>query len=72
MIGRFRWEAADSSVHRGVGDEELTPMVPSLVERFVVSEVVGGKLLQLDQLQIRATTGQRIQVESTMALFNAQ
>ena len=69
----FFWSPADSLVHHGTGDGDVDqgPVVPTIVERFYVSLDGTLPLVSLDTLRVRSTTGQKVQMSTGFALYNA-
>jgi hypothetical protein len=69
-LGRFWWEPSDSLVHRGNGATDDGPVASSLVEQFEFAPDADSRLLHLELLQVRSTTGLRVQMSSTVAMHN--
>lgn len=71
--GGFFWRPADSLVHYlSPGGADRGPIVPTKVEKFYVSlDPDSMPLLRVDTLRVRSTTGQRVQLSSGLALYNA-
>ena len=70
----FFWAPGDSFVHHGVGPAgtDQGPVVPTTVERFLVSidPTPGLGLVNLDTLRVRSASGQRITLSTTIGLYN--
>jgi prepilin-type N-terminal cleavage/methylation domain-containing protein len=64
---------SDSLVHSGDGDGSVDggPVVPSHVEQFSIALDATLPLVHLTNLQVRSETGERVQMQSTFALYNA-
>jgi hypothetical protein len=69
----FWLKSSDSLVHSGLGEGAVDegPVVPSRVERFSVALDGTLPLVHLGLLQMRSETGERVQMESAFALYNA-
>jgi prepilin-type N-terminal cleavage/methylation domain-containing protein len=70
---RFFWDPADSLVHHGEGadGDDRGPVMPTMVERFHLSlDASLLPLVSLDTLRVHSTTGQVVQMSTTMALYN--
>jgi prepilin-type N-terminal cleavage/methylation domain-containing protein len=68
-LSRFTWEA-DSLVHLWQGGDDKGPVASSIVERFELAPDT-SPVLHLQMLQVRATNGARVQMHSSMAMYNA-
>ena len=69
---RFRWNPADGFVHLdtlGTQATDTGPVTMSRVERFQL-DTDGQSLVFLRALWMQSTTGQPVQLSSTMALYN--
>ena len=70
----FWWSNSDSLMHEGDGTcaAGQGAMAASAVERFSVTYDNTLKLFTIGLLQVRSPRGQRIQMESSFVLYNAQ
>ena len=69
--GGFAWHAADSLVHSfDATGQDLGPIVPTKVERFVLSTDPVLPILRVDSLRVRSTTGQVVRMSGAFALYN--
>jgi prepilin-type N-terminal cleavage/methylation domain-containing protein len=75
QIGQWQRGDQDSLVHRVVDSlnvvQDYGAVATSVVEQFRFSPDINSKLLHLQLLQVRSTTGQLVQISSTIALYNA-
>jgi prepilin-type N-terminal cleavage/methylation domain-containing protein len=68
---RFTWEAEDSLVHLWLAGDDKGPVITSVVERFQLVADATPSILHLQRLQVRASNGTRVTMQSTFALYNA-
>jgi prepilin-type N-terminal cleavage/methylation domain-containing protein len=67
---RFSWNPSDSLVHHTEGGVPKGAVGSATVERFYVSVDPLLPLVTIDTLRVRSTSGARIKITSTFALYN--
>jgi Tfp pilus assembly protein PilW len=70
----FFWNMGDSLIHFGNGatcSSDQGPVVSSLVEEFNLTISGSPPVLKLVNLRVRSATGERIEMSSSFALYNA-
>jgi hypothetical protein len=70
----FWWSSGDSLIHEGGAQctEDKGPIASAIVERFSFTYDNTLKMFRIGVLQVRSSTGQRVQMESSFILYNAQ
>lgn len=71
VLERFYWNPADSLVHHDIEGGSSGPVVPTIVERFHIARSGVIPLFDVDTLRMRSTSGQRVQMSTTVGLYNA-
>jgi len=68
----FFLNPVDSLVHKGIacGSDE-GPIVSSLVEEFSMTISGSPPVLKLTRLRVRSATGERVEMSSSFAMYNA-
>jgi len=67
---RFAWSATDSLVHHVEGGVDKGAVGTVIVERFYVTVDPLLPLVNLDTLRVRSTSGERVKIASSFALYN--
>jgi prepilin-type N-terminal cleavage/methylation domain-containing protein len=74
-VGRFLWDPADSTIHWATGADpsnDQGPVVPTKVQRFWLRlDPALPSIVHVDTLRVYSTTGQTVQLASTLAMYNA-
>jgi prepilin-type N-terminal cleavage/methylation domain-containing protein len=68
---RFYWDPADSLVHHDEAGGGSGPVVSTIVERFHVTLDGALPLLAVDTLRVRSTSGQHVQMSTTIGFYNS-
>ena len=72
--GRFFW-SPDSTIHYATGtgpNDDKGPIVPTRVQFFRLRlDPVLTSIVHIDTLLVHSTTGQTVQMKSSLTLFNA-
>jgi hypothetical protein len=67
--GRFFWGSSDSLIHSGsIGNADEGPIAGSKTDRLQFE--TDGKIVHLRRLSMRSSTGEPVELASSMALYN--
>ena len=67
---RFAWTSGDSLIHHFEDGVDKGAIGSAIVERFYVRVDPALPLVTLDTLRVRSTSGTRVKLSSTFALYN--